>query len=130
MKKKIENKIYKILKNFKFNKQKFIPGKTSIPVTGKVIDKSEVTHIIKSAFDGWLTAGRFNSVFEKKLANYIDIKNLITVNSGSSANLVAFSTLTSYKLKERQILPGDEIITVATSFPTTLNPCFSRKQML
>ena len=122
MKKKIENKIYKILKNFKFNKQKFIPGKTSIPVTGKVIDKSEVTHIIKSAFDGWLTAGRFNSVFEKKLANYIDIKNLITVNSGSSANLVAFSTLTSYKLKERQILPGDEIITVATSFPTTLNP--------
>ena len=75
MKKKIENKIYKILKNFKFNKQKFIPGKTSIPVTGKVIDKSEVTHIIKSAFDGWLTAGRFNSVFEKKLANYIDIKN-------------------------------------------------------
>ena len=122
MKKKIENKIYKILKNFKFNKQSFIPGKTSIPVTGKVIDKSEVTHIIKSAFDGWLTAGRFNSVFEKKLANYIDIKNLITVNSGSSANLVAFSTLTSYKLKERQILPGDEIITVATSFPTTLNP--------
>jgi CDP-6-deoxy-D-xylo-4-hexulose-3-dehydrase len=125
MKKKIQNKILKVLSNFKFNKEKFIPGTTVIPVTGKVIDKSEVIHIVKSALDGWLTAGRFNNDFEKKLANFIEIKNLITVNSGSSANLVAFSTLTSYKLKERQILPGDEIITVATSFPTTLNPFIS-----
>ena len=125
MQKNIRFQINKILKNFKFNKENFVPGKTKIPVSGKVIDNTEVKNICMSALDGWLTTGRFNKSFENKLSNFIGTKLLMTVNSGSSANLVAFSTLTSYKLKERQIKPGDEIITVATSFPTTINPFIS-----
>jgi CDP-6-deoxy-D-xylo-4-hexulose-3-dehydrase len=78
--------------------------------------------MVEASLDGWLTAGRFNSSFEKELASFIGIKSLITVNSGSSANLVAFSTLTSPKLKERAIKKGDEVITVAAGFPTTVNP--------
>ena len=78
--------------------------------------------MVEASLDGWLTAGRFNKEFEKKLAKFIGIKQLITVNSGSSANLIAFSTLTSSKLKERAIKPLDEVITVAAGFPTTINP--------
>tara|TARA_B100001123_G_C15242147_1_gene999513 strand:+ start:251 stop:1417 length:1167 start_codon:yes stop_codon:yes gene_type:complete len=78
--------------------------------------------MVEASLDGWLTSGRFNKDFEKKLAKFIGIKQLITVNSGSSANLIAFSTLTSPKLKERAIKPLDEVITVAAGFPTTINP--------
>jgi len=78
--------------------------------------------MVEASLDGWLTAGRFNKEFEKKLAQFIGVRQLITVNSGSSANLIAFSTLTSPKLKEKAIKPTDEVITVAAGFPTTINP--------
>ena len=124
-KKKIRSKISNLVKQYsklKFQKIKFIPGKTTIPPTGKIIGNAEITNMVEASLDGWLTAGRFNKHFEEKLSQFIGIKNLITVNSGSSANLVAFSTLTSPKLKERAIKPNDEVITVAAGFPTTINP--------
>ena len=124
-KKKIKNQISSLVKkysNIEFKKRKFIPGKTTIPPTGKVIGDMELQNMVEASLDGWLTAGRFNKTFEKKLANFIGIKQLITANSGSSANLIAFSTLTSPKLKDRAIKPLDEVITVAAGFPTTINP--------
>ena len=109
-----------IKKNFLDNK--FIPGISSVPVSGKVLDSEEVKNIVESALDCWLTTGRFNKEFEEKISIVLGSKLSMTVNSGSSANLVAFMTLTSSKLKERAILPGDEVITVAAGFPTTVNP--------
>ena len=100
----------------------FLPGATIIPPSGKLIDASELKNMVEASLDGWLTTGRFNAEFEKKLANFIGIKHLITVNSGSSANLIAFSTLASPKLGERAIKKGDEVIGVAAGFPTTVNP--------
>lgn len=93
-----------------------------MPVSGKVFDHKEIQYITDAALDAWFTTGRFNTDFEKKLAKYINIKSLLTVNSGSSANLVAFSALTAHELGEERIKPGDEVITVAASFPTTVNP--------
>ena len=124
-KKKLRNKISSLVKKYsdlEFKKSKFISGKTTIPPTGKVIGDLELQNMVEASLDGWLTAGRFNNEFEKKLAKFIGIKQLITVNSGSSANLIAFSTLTSPKLKERAIKSGDEVISVAAGFPTTINP--------
>ena len=103
-------------------KKTFIPGKTVSPPSGKVIGTRELQLMVEASLDGWLTAGRFNAEFEKKLSEFIGIKYLITVNSGSSANLVAFSTLTSPKLGDRAIKKGDEVIGVAAGFPTTVNP--------
>jgi CDP-6-deoxy-D-xylo-4-hexulose-3-dehydrase len=100
----------------------FDPGKTVIPPSGKVIGALELQSMVEASLDGWLTTGRFNEEFEKRLAAFIGVKHLITVNSGSSANLVAFSALTSPKLGERAIKPGDEVIGVAAGFPTTVNP--------
>ena len=100
----------------------FVAGETPVPVAGKVIGKKELQYMVEASLDGWLTTGRFNEQFEKKLAYFIGIKHLITVNSGSSANLVAFSTLTSPKLGDRAIKKGDEVIGVAAGFPTTVNP--------
>lgn len=100
----------------------FRPGETVIPPSGKVIGAKELQLMVEASLDGWLTTGRFNAEFEKKLAEFIGVKHLITVNSGSSANLVAFSTLTSSKLGERAIKKGDEVIGVAAGFPTTVNP--------
>jgi len=100
----------------------FEPGNTVIPPSGKVIGTKELQNMVDASLDGWLTTGRFNEAFEKRLAEYLGIKHLITVNSGSSANLVAFSTLTSPKLGERAIQRGDEVIGVAAGFPTTVNP--------
>ena len=100
----------------------FLPGITAVPPSGKVLDASELKNMVEASLDGWLTTGRFNTEFEKKLAAFIGVKHLITVNSGSSANLVAFSTLTSPKLGARAIQPGDEVIGVAAGFPTTVNP--------
>jgi CDP-6-deoxy-D-xylo-4-hexulose-3-dehydrase len=102
--------------------QAFLPGQTAVPPSGKVIGAQELKNMVEASLDGWLTAGRFNAEFEKKLAAFIGIKHLITVNSGSSANLVAFSTLTSPKLGARAIQKGDEVIGVAAGFPTTVNP--------
>ena len=100
----------------------FVPGETVIPPSGKVIGARELQLMVEASLDGWLTTGRFNAEFEKKLADFIGVKHLITVNSGSSANLVAFSALTSPKLGERAIKKGDEVIGVAAGFPTTVNP--------
>jgi len=100
----------------------FIPGETQVPVSGKVIGAAELKNMVEASLDGWLTTGRFNAMFEERLAKYLGVKYLITVNSGSSANLVAFSTLTSPKLGDRAIKQGDEVIGVAAGFPTTVNP--------
>jgi CDP-6-deoxy-D-xylo-4-hexulose-3-dehydrase len=100
----------------------FIPGATPIPASGKLLGSRELINMVEASLDGWLTAGRFNSDFEQKLAKFIGVKHLITVNSGSSANLVAFSALTSPKLGSRAIMKGDEVIGVAAGFPTTVNP--------
>ena len=102
--------------------QAFLPGISIVPPSGKVLGAEELKLMVEASLDGWLTTGRFNSEFEQKLAAFIGVKHLITVNSGSSANLVAFSTLTSSKLGNRAIRPGDEVITVAAGFPTTVNP--------
>ena len=100
----------------------FFPGVTAVPPSGKLLGVGELKNMVAASLDGWLTTGRFNAEFEQKLAAFIGIKHLITVNSGSSANLVAFSTLTSSKLGDRAIRPSDEVITVAAGFPTTVNP--------
>jgi len=102
--------------------QPFVPGQTPVPVSGKVIGAAELQNMVEASLDGWLTTGRFNAMFEERLAKYLGVKHLITVNSGSSANLVAFSALTSSKLGDRAIKPGDEVIGVAAGFPTTVNP--------
>jgi CDP-6-deoxy-D-xylo-4-hexulose-3-dehydrase len=100
----------------------FLPGASVVPPSGKLMGAQELQYMVEASLDGWLTTGRFNAEFEKKLAAFIGIKHLITVNSGSSANLVAFNTLTSPKLGERAIKKGDEVIGVAAGFPTTVNP--------
>ncbi|MDI1259426.1 lipopolysaccharide biosynthesis protein RfbH [Aquabacterium sp.] len=100
----------------------FVPNESPVPVSGKVIGARELQLMVEASLDGWLTTGRFNAEFEQKLAQFLGVKHLITVNSGSSANLVAFSTLTSPRLGDRAIKPGDEVIGVAAGFPTTVNP--------
>ena len=100
----------------------FVPGESAVPVSGKVIGTKELQLMVEASLDGWLTTGRFNAMFEERLAKFLGVKHLITVNSGSSANLVAFSTLTSSRLGDRAIKPGDEVIGVAAGFPTTVNP--------
>ncbi|QCP53495.1 lipopolysaccharide biosynthesis protein RfbH [Trinickia violacea] len=100
----------------------FAPGVSTVPPSGKVMGPREMVTMVDACLDGWLTAGRFNDAFEKRLAAFIGVDHAITVNSGSSANLVAFSTLTSPKLGERAIRQGDEVIGVAAGFPTTVNP--------
>ena len=121
----IKNSIHQLVEEYhqlKFPQQEFVPGVSTIPVSGKLIDHNELIAITDAALDAWFTTGRFNSEFEKNLAKYIGVKHLITVNSGSSANLVAFSVLTASEHGEKAIKPGDEVITVAASFPTTINP--------
>jgi CDP-6-deoxy-D-xylo-4-hexulose-3-dehydrase len=121
----IKNKIFTLINEYsrKFSKKiKFMPGITPVPVSGKVIGALEFRNMVDASLDGDLTAGKFNKLFEEKLANFLGAKCLLTVNSGSSANLIAFSTLTSPKLKERAIEKGDEVIAVAAAFPTTVNP--------
>lgn len=98
------------------------PGENYIPVTGKVIDATDVLMGVEASMDAWLTAGRFSNQLEKDLARYMGSRFSFLVNSGSSANLLAFYTLTSPKLGDRAIKPGDEVITVAAGFPTTVNP--------
>lgn len=102
--------------------QPFAPGLSVVPPSGKLIGVEELKLMVEASLDGWLTTGRFNDEFEHKLADFLGVKHLITVNSGSSANLVAFNTLTSPKLGDRAIKPGDEVIGVAAGFPTTVNP--------
>ena len=121
----IKNRILDLVNNYStinFKEKEFIPGISDVPVSGKVIGALELQNMVEASLDGWLTTGRFNQQFEEKLSQFLGIKCLLTVNSGSSANLIAFSTLTSPKLKERAIQKGDEVISVAAGFPTTVNP--------
>ena len=105
----------------------FIPGVTTVPVSGKVIDGADVSAVVDSALDAWFTTGRFAEVFERNLARFVGVRSASLVNSGSSANLVALSALTSPKLGDRRLKPGDEVITVAAGFPTTVNPIFQNR---
>ena len=100
----------------------FVAGSSPIPVSGRVFDDDDIVKLVDSSLDFWLTAGRFAAEFEREFAKRMGLRHCLLVNSGSSANLVAFSALTSPKLGDRQILPGDEVITAATGFPTTVNP--------
>ena len=100
----------------------FVPGESPVPVSGKVYGAKDMQLLAESALDFWLTTGRFNTEFEARLSKYIGVEHALTVNSGSSANLVAFSTLTSHYLRNDAVKAGDEMITVATGFPTTINP--------
>lgn len=106
----------------KNSSKNIIAGENYIPVTGKVLDEEDILMGVEAALDGWLTAGRFANKFEHDFAQYFGAHKALLVNSGSSANLVAFYALTSPKLGERAIQPGDEVITVAAGFPTTVNP--------
>jgi CDP-4-dehydro-6-deoxyglucose reductase, E1 len=105
-----------------YEKKIFVAGETVIPPSGKLLGEEELQNMVSASLDGWLTAGRFNAEFENKLARYLGVGYCLTVNSGSSANLIAFNTLTSPKLGERAIKKGDEVIGVAAGFPTTVNP--------
>jgi len=100
----------------------FVPGQTPIPASGKLLGANELQHMVEASLDAWLTTGRFNDAFEHKLAEFLGVKYALTTNSGSSANLLALSALTSPQLGERALKPGDEVITVAACFPTTVNP--------
>lgn len=122
--KNIDNELNKNLSNKIKDKlsKKIIPGEDYIPVTGKVLDTKDILFGVDSLLDCWLTSGRYTSDFENKLANYIGSKRALLVNSGSSANLNSFYTLTSATLKSRALKKGDEVITVAAGFPTTINP--------
>ncbi|MBP7687512.1 MAG: lipopolysaccharide biosynthesis protein RfbH [Thermoflexales bacterium] len=100
----------------------FVAGETPVPVSGRVFDVEDLTSLVDAALDFWLTAGRFAREFEQNFARTVGVRHAILVNSGSSANLLALAALTSHTLGERQLKPGDEIITTATSFPTTVNP--------
>lgn len=111
-----------IINDFLEEPKVFKPGETSVPVTGKILDSSDILNMVEAAMDGWLTSGRFHEQFQRKLAGYVGVRSATMVNSGSSANLVGLSALTSPKLGKRALLPGDEVITVAAGFPTTVNP--------
>ncbi len=124
----IKQQIFSLIEQYhneKFPSKQFVKGQSPVPVSGKVFDAEELKYITESALDGWFTTGRFNDEFEKKLAKFIGCKKAITVNSGSSANLLAFATLTAEELGDRALKPGDEMVSVAVSFPTTINPALS-----
>ncbi len=105
-----------------FAPEEFVPGETAVPVSGKVFDGREMVNLVDSSLEFWLTTGRYANQFEQELARYVGVRHASLCNSGSSANLLALSALTSPSLGERQLKPGDEVITVAAGFPTTVNP--------
>jgi CDP-4-dehydro-6-deoxyglucose reductase, E1 len=113
--------LVKLYANEVHQEKKFNPGKTLIPVSGKVYNENEIQMLVSSSLDFWLTTGRFNSVFEKNLSEFLKVNFTLTCNSGSSANLIALSSLTSEQL-DNKINPKDEVITLAAGFPTTVNP--------
>lgn len=105
-----------------FSEKKFIPGTSIVPVSGKIFDEEELYNGIEAVLDGWWTEGRFAQSFEKEFSQFLGVKYVSLVNSGSSANLIALCALTTEKLGRRALCPGDEVITCATGFPTTINP--------
>jgi CDP-6-deoxy-D-xylo-4-hexulose-3-dehydrase len=108
--------------SYAFQAQPFEPGITPIPAAGKVVGTPEVQHMVDAAMDAWLTTGRFNQAFEAGLAKFLGVDHVLTTNSGSSSNLLALSALTSPALGDRALRPGDEVVSVAAGFPTTINP--------
>jgi len=105
-----------------FAEQEFVPGESPVPYAGRVFDEDELVHLTDASLDFWLTEGRFVQKFQRGLARYVGLRHALVVNSGSSANLLALTCLTSPKLGRRRLRPGDEVITVAAGFPTTVNP--------
>jgi CDP-6-deoxy-D-xylo-4-hexulose-3-dehydrase len=122
---KIKKGIFKKIREFhqlQRNKGKYIPGKTLINYAGRVYDEKELVNLVDASLDFWLTAGRYAKTFEKEFANFLGVKYCLLTNSGSSANLLAVSALTSPLLGQRRLKPGDEVVTTACGFPTTLSP--------
>lgn len=105
-----------------FAEKEFIPNETPVPVSGRVFDAKEIQHLVDASLDFWLTSGRYADQFETEFATFMGLRHAILCNSGSSANLLALATLTSPRLRDRQLKPGDEVITAAAGFPTTVNP--------
>lgn len=125
--KEIHNEIMNLVKEWyevKFSSKKFIPGETYINYSGRIFDEKELLNLIDASLEFWLTSGRYDEKFCEKFSNYLNVKHALLVNSGSSANLLAFSTLTAPELEKinRRLKAGDEFIAVAASFPTTVNP--------
>ena len=121
----IKQEIFANVKRYyelQYSKKEFIPGKSKINYAGRVFDEKEMISLVDSALEFWLTAGRFAKEFEKEFAEFLGLKFCSLTNSGSSANLLALSSLTSSKLGDKKVRPGDEVITIACGFPTTLNP--------
>ena len=106
----------------KYRDEDFKAGETFVPPSGKVLGAKELQYMVDASLDGWLTTGRFNAEFEKRLADFLGVNHVLTTNSGSSANLLAMTALTSPRLGDRALVPGDEVITAAAGFPTTVNP--------
>lgn len=121
----IKQQIFDLVEQYSalhFAEKSFQPGISAIPPSGKVLGASELKNMVDASLDGWLTTGRFNEAFEKRFAEFVGVSCALTTTSGSSANLLAFTALTSHKLGDRALKPGDEVITVAACFPTTVNP--------
>lgn len=127
LRKEIIDKVGEFYRASQSENAAFIPGQQLVHFAGRVHDEHEIAALVDSSLDFWLTAGRFTEDFESGLADFLGVENVLTVNSGSSANLVAFSTLTSPVLKNRRVRPGDEVITLAAGFPTTVNPIIQNR---
>lgn len=110
-----------------FPPREFVPGETAVPVSGKVFDEDEIFNLVDASLDFWLTTGRYAARLERALARFVGVRHSFLCNSGSSANLLALSALTSHTLGDRALRPGDEVITVAAGFPTTLNPIIQNR---
>lgn len=121
----LKQQILKLVQDYyeaEFGPKPFVPGETAVPVSGRSFDDDELVNLVDASLDFWLTTGRFALQFEQEFARYLGVRHASLCNSGSSANLLALSALTSPTLKERQLKQGDEVITVAAGFPTTVNP--------
>jgi CDP-4-dehydro-6-deoxyglucose reductase, E1 len=105
-----------------FPSSAFVPGSSQVPISGRVFDEQEIELLVESSLDFWLTTGRFAEQFEREFAKFVGVREAVLVNSGSSANLLAVTALTSHRLGDRRLRPGDEVITLAAGFPTTVNP--------
>lgn len=105
----------------------FVPGTSQVPISGRVFDEQELELLVESSLDFWLTTGRFAEQFEREFAKFVGVREAVLVNSGSSANLLAVAALTSQKLGDRRLRPGDEVITLAAGFPTTVNPILQNR---
>lgn len=126
----LRNKIISLVRDYssvKFEPKEFNPGFDPVPVSGKLLDESDLVNLVEASLDAWLTGGRFTEQFERELAKFVGTRSALFVNSGSSANLLALTALTSHKLGEDALKEGDEVLTVAMGFPTTVNPIIQNR---